>query len=97
MYKIPDEPSEPLPNLIEQSDSDCEKSDHILPVFVLERGNGVAQPNEDDESIIPIKIPQGAPPPNIPFVDLDDAPVASDSSSVADSHNPDKPDPEHLL
>ncbi len=35
-------------------------------------------------------------PTNIPYVELDDAPVASDSASVADPYNPDEPDPEHL-
>ncbi len=47
-------------------------------------------------SIIPINAPERAPP-NIPFVELDDAPVAPDSVSVADSHNSYNPDPENLL
>ncbi len=34
--------------------------------------------------------------PNIPFVELDDAPVASDSASVTNSYNPDDPDSDHL-
>ncbi len=33
---------------------------------------------------------------NIPFVDLDDAHVASDDASIANSYNPDESDPEHL-
>ncbi len=34
--------------------------------------------------------------PNIPFVALDDSPIASDNISVADSYNPDEPDHENL-
>ncbi len=34
--------------------------------------------------------------PHIAFVELDNAPVASDSASVAYYYNPDEPDPEHL-
>ncbi len=35
--------------------------------------------------------------PNITDVELDDAPVASDSASITNSLNPDEPDPEHLF
>ncbi len=79
--------------MIEQSDSKSETSDHPPPVFVLEGENGAAQTNEDNESI---NAPEGAPP-NIPFVESDDSPVASDCASVADFHNSDVPDPEHLF
>ncbi len=34
--------------------------------------------------------------PNIPFVALEDSPIASDNISVADSYNPDEPDHENL-
>ncbi len=77
--------------MIEQSDSDSETSDHAPP----EGGNGAAQPYEDDESIIPINSPEGAPP-SIPFVTLNYASLTSDNASVANSDNPDEPDPEHL-
>ncbi len=87
--------SDPLPNLIEQSDSDSETLDQQPPVFILEGGNGAAQPDEDDESIIPINDPEGEPF-NIPFVELDHAPVAPDSAPVANSYNPSEPGPEHL-
>ncbi len=46
-------------------------------------------------SIVLINDPEGAPP-NIPYVELDDATVASDSALVSDSYIPDEPDPEHL-
>ncbi len=61
------------------------------PVFVPEGGNAAAQP-DDDELIVPLNAPEGAPP-NIPFVESDDAPVASDDASVANSYSPDEPDP----
>ncbi len=67
----------------------------MSPVFVPERENGAAQPYTDDESIVPISAPEGAPP-NIPFVESDDTPVASDDASVADLYIPDEPDPNHL-
>ncbi len=35
--------------------------------------------------IVPLNAPEGAPLPNIPFVESNDAPVASDDASVADS------------
>ncbi len=84
--------------MIEQSDSDSETSDRPPPVFVPEGGNATAQQDKDDESIVPLNAParvKGAPP-NIPFVELDDMPAATHSTSVADSHNPYKPDSEHL-
>ncbi len=63
---------------------------------MFQKGQNVAsQPNEDDEAIIPINYPKGAPP-NIPFNDLIDAPIAFDIASVADSHNSDEHDPENL-
>ncbi len=34
--------------------------------------------------------------PHIHFVELDDPPVAYDCASVANSFNPDEPDPEHI-
>ncbi len=93
--KTPDETPDPLSNLIEQSDSDSENSEHPPPVFVSEGGNVVAQANEDNISIIPIKVPEEASP-NIPLVVLDDASVASDSVQVANSNNLDEHEPEHL-
>ncbi len=81
--------------MIEQSYCDSETLDHLPLVFVPEGGNGAVQPNEDDVSIVPINSREGAPP-NIPYIELNDAPVASDSASVADPYNPDEPDPEHL-
>ncbi len=72
----PDDPSDSLPNLIEQSDSDSETSACLPPVFVPERGNATAQPYADDESILPINSPEGVPP-NIPLIEFD-VPVASD-------------------
>ncbi len=71
--------------MIEQSDSDSETSDCPPPIFVPEGGNATAQPDADDESIVPINVQEGAPP-NIPFVEFD-APVASDDASVADSNS----------
>ncbi len=91
----PDETSDPLPNLIEQSSSDGETSDYLPPVFVPVGGKGAAQPNEDDVSIVPITPPEGALP-NITYVELDNNPVAYGSASVADFYNPDEPDPENL-
>ncbi len=82
--KTPDNPSDPLPNLIGQSDNNSETSHFPPPVFVPEGGNGAAQPDVDDESIVPLNAPEGAPS-NIPLVDLDDAQVASDDASVPDS------------
>ncbi len=67
----------------------------MSPVFVQEEGNGAIQPNVDDDSIIPINAVEGAPT-NIPYVDLDDAPVAYDDASVANSCNSNEPDYEHL-
>ncbi len=81
--------------MIEQFDSDCETSDCPHPVFVPEGESGPAQTHVDDYSIIPINAPEVSTP-NIPFVEFDDAPVASDCASVADSCNPDEPDPEDL-
>ncbi len=46
-------------------------------------------------TIVPINAPDGAPF-NISFVELGDAHNASDCTKVADSYNPDEPDPEHL-
>ncbi len=56
---------------------------------------GATKPNEDKESSIPINVTDKAPP-TIPFVELDDSPVASDIASIAESYNPNEPDPEHL-
>ncbi len=81
--------------MIEQSDNECQTSDCPPPVFVPEGEKGYAQSDPDDESIIPINASEGALP-NIPHVEENDAPVASDSASVADYYNPDEPDPEHL-
>ncbi len=81
-------------NLIKHSDIDSETSDHPPPVFVPEGGNGAVQAHEDDESIIPINATEGEPP-NIPFVESNDDPVASNSASVVNSHNPNKPDHLH--
>ncbi len=58
----PYDPSDPLPNLIEEPDSDSEIADYSPPGFVPEGGNGAAQPDEDDESIISINGSEGAPP-----------------------------------
>ncbi len=93
--KTPDEPSEPLPKLIEQSDSNSETSNCSPQVFVPEGGNGAAKSNEDDDSIIPIFVPKWSLF-NIHFIDFDDTSIVSDNSSVADFHNPDEPDPDHL-
>ncbi len=68
--KTPNELFDPPSHLFKQSDSDGESSDHPPPVIIPEGGSCAAQPNEDDESIIPINGPEGAPP-NIPFFDLD--------------------------
>ncbi len=91
----PNDPYNPFPNLIVQSDSGNETSDCPCTVFVPKRKNDTAQSNEDDESNIPLNDPEEAHP-NIPFVDLDDASVASDSASVADSNNPDELRKSHL-
>ncbi len=93
--KTHDDPSDPLPSLIEQSDSDSETSDCPCPVFVPKEGNFAAQPDEYDESIIPINDPEQVTS-NKSFVEFDGAPVAPDSASVVDSYNPDEPDPEHI-
>ncbi len=50
---------------------------------------------KDDESIIPLNAPERAPS-NIPFVESDDPPVASDDASVADSYSSNEPEFEHL-
>ncbi len=63
--ETPDDPSD-SPNLIEQSDSDSETSDHPPPVFVPEGGDAAAQQDEDDESIVPLNAPDEGAPPNIP-------------------------------
>ncbi len=83
-------PSDSLPNFIEQSDSDSETSACPPPVFVPKRGNAAAQPYADDESIVPLNAPEGAPP-NIPFVESNDSPVAPDDASVANSYFSDEP------
>ncbi len=85
-----------LPNLIEQSNSDSEFSASPPPVFVPEGGNAAAQPDGDDESIVPFNASDEGASPNIPFVESDDAPVASDAASVAESYSSDEPDSEHL-
>ncbi len=72
---------------IEQSDKDSETSDRPPLVIVPEGGNAAAQQDEDDESIVPLYAPDEGEPPNIPFVESDDAPVASDAASVADSYS----------
>ncbi len=53
------------------------------------------QPDEDNESIIPINAPEGSLPNKLYF-DWDDACIASDNASVAESYNPDEPDFEHF-
>ena len=78
--------------MIEQSDSDSETSACPLPVFVREEGNDAAQQDEDDVSIVPINAPDEGAPPNIPFVESDDAPVSSDAASVADFYSFNEPD-----
>ncbi len=78
--------------MIEQSDSDSETSACPPPVLVSEGGNFAAQ---DDELILPLNSPEGAPP-NIPFVESNDAPVASDDASFADSYSSNEPNFEHL-
>ncbi len=83
--KTPDDPCDSLLNFIEQSDIDSETSVCPSPVFVPEGGNVTAQPYADDESIVPINAPEGAPS-NIPFIESDYAPVTSDDASVADSY-----------
>ncbi len=89
--KTPVEPSDPLPHLIEQSDVIVKlQTTHLQSLFQMEE-----MMMQDDVSIVPINAPEGSPP-NIPYVEEDDAPVASDSASVADSHNPVEPDPECL-
>ncbi len=60
------------------------------------RGNGAAQSYADDVSIVPINAPDEGAPPNIPFVESNDAPVASDDASVANSYSSNEPDSEHL-
>ncbi len=65
-------------------------SDQPPPVFVPEGGTASDQPN-DDESIIPLIAPDEGAPPNIPFVESDDTPVACDAASVADSYSSDEP------
>ncbi len=45
--------------------------------------------------IVQINAPEEATH-NIPCVELDDVPIASDTVSVADSYNPDELDSEHL-
>ncbi len=87
---MPYDPSDTLPNFIDQSDSDSETLDHAPPVYVPEGGNHAAQPNEDDLSVS-INATEGAHL-NISFVELDDTPVAFDSASFADFYNHDEPD-----
>ncbi len=82
--KTRDNPFDLLPNFIEQSYSDSENLACPPPVFVPEGGNATAQPFADNEFILPLNAPVGAPP-NIPFVEFNDAPDASDSASVGDS------------
>ncbi len=84
--------------MAELSDSDSETSEHSPPVFVPEGGYGAANPNDNHESIISIhaqELAKGATA-IILVVDLDDAPVATDSASFADSHISDEPNLEHL-
>ncbi len=94
--KTPDDPSDSLPNLIEQSDSDSETSDQPPPVFVPEGGNVAAQQDEDDESIVPLNAPDEGALSNIPFADFNDIPFASDAASVADSYSSNEHDSKHL-
>ncbi len=82
--------------MIEQSDNDSETSDQLPPIFVAEGRKAAAQQDEDDKSIIPLNAPDEGAPPNIPFVESDDALVASDDASVANSYSPNEPDPGHL-
>ncbi len=82
--------------MIEHSDSEIEISVCPPPVFIPEGGNAAAQPDGDDESIVPLNAPDEGAPPNIPFVESDDAPAASDAASVADSYSSNEPDSEHL-
>ncbi len=95
--KAPDEPCDPLPNFIEQSHVTVKRQTVRLQSLFQreERGNHAAQANLDDVQIIPINDPEEASS-IIPFVELNDAPVASNSASVAEFHNLDEPDPEHL-
>ncbi len=83
----PVDPSEQPQYLIQQSHT-IETSVHPLPVIVPEGENGTVQPhNEDDEAMTTVHAPKGVPQ-NIPFVDLDVTPVASDNASLTKSLNP---------
>ncbi len=92
----PDDPSDSLPNLIDQYDSDSETSDCPPPVLVPEGGNATAQHYAGDESIVPLNAPDEGAPPKIPFVESDDALVASDDASVADSYSSNEPNSKYL-
>ncbi len=94
--KTPDDPSDSISNLIEKFNSENKTSACATPVVVLEGGNAAvpmggsaaSQPYADDDSIVAL--------PNIPYVESNDAPVASDDASVADSYFFDEPDSKHL-
>ncbi len=63
---------------------------------MIEQSDSDSEPSEHPP---PVLVPEGGKegaPPNTPFVELDDAPVAPDSASAADFYNPDEPYPEHL-